>query len=63
MVNSTFPADLADAERESRRQREHVVSETVRFSVSVEVLECGRPGKFHQDAYSPGYAVLALYAV
>ena len=38
-VNGSFPTDLSDAERESRRQREHVVPETVRFPVSVEILE------------------------
>ncbi|WP_202601458.1 hypothetical protein, partial [Salmonella sp. gx-f7] len=58
-----LPAGLADMERESGGQRQHVVAQTVGAAVAVEVLKGGRAGEFRDGAYPSGDAVLPLYAV
>ena len=57
------PTDFADVEREAGRKRKHVVAQTVRLAVTVEILKSGRTGEFHDGAYPPGDAALCLHAV
>ena len=58
-----LPADLAEMESESCRERQHVAAEAVRPSVSIKVLRYGRTREFHKGTDPFGDAILSLYAV
>ena len=51
-IHRTLPADLAEMERESCGQRKHVVAQTVRTAITIEVLERGRVGEFQHGTNS-----------
>ena len=62
-IYRTLPSGLPDVEREPCRERHHMVAETVRPAIPVEVLERGHAGKFQYGTYPFGDSVLSLYPV
>ena len=62
-IHRTFPAGLAEMEREAGGQCYHVVAEAVRTSITVEVLKGGRAGEFQYGTYPLRDSVLSLHPI